>query len=601
VVLVAGLAGVLVTGGFSSPSKEDQASATRSTTLYIAPDGSDGATCTKSRPCASFERAYQVSALGGTVIVTCGGLQACKYPDQRIPYWFTKTRTGTCRWGETFGDGTATKQDLSGCITFRLAPGARPSIPSITIAAPYVMLDGIGVDVSDPASGSSIEVGWSSTLGGECSAYHVHDVIVRNAAAEGLFIHGVTYGYVIGGTFGRTQALSSVVAGCYPGSGAETHTDHLAIDGATWRDDIETGPGQHLECIHWFDGRNSVVRNSRFFNCAQFDIAFQPDGTTPNSDMSNFLLESNILDFPCSHQKLNTQGGLCGANHATTFGCTAGQPAPRGIVIRYNSYTLDDNPQFIDDPNFPSCFKPAMVYGNIAGGPNSYNCSVDAEKGVVYTANVWTVPNTCGKGNSSGNDPSSIYVDPSSYDFSLRRGARAIDFVKVGQPRPPSDIDGDRRPALARTDAGADQWEAPVIVLGRSIGSLRIGESLNDAVEFYGRPRSQSTVAVGKTRLQRVVFPAHGGQIWALVDRGTVVGVGTTAGYYTTRDALGVTTSISPVRAWTGVSWVACRSALHRPFGPVGVFVKPAGGRNGARVSAVWMVRSSYGFARCSA
>jgi hypothetical protein len=301
-------------------------------------------------------------------------------------------------------------------------------------------------------SGNGVEVGWSSRLGGACSNYNVHDVIVRNMTAEGLFIHGVTYTYVVGGNYGHVNALSSVVAGCNPGSGPESHTNHLAIDGATWQDDIQTGSGQHLECIHWFDGKNSVVRNSRFLNCAQFDISFQPTGF-PNGDVSNFLLENNVLDVPCSHQ-----GSACGSNHTVAFACNSAPATTPGIVVRYNSFPTNETPQFLE--GFAGCFVSVPFYGNTGGGPpNAYVCTTDTGKGVNYTNNVWTTSNPCGTNNSTGNPANTLYTNPTSYNFTPPNNAPEIDYIPTGTPYPPTDITGTPRPQHAKPDAGA--YELP--------------------------------------------------------------------------------------------------------------------------------------------
>jgi hypothetical protein len=246
--------------------------------------------------------------------------------------------------------------------------------------------------------------------------------------------------------------MSSVVAGCYPGSGQETHTNHLAIDGATWQDNIQTASGQHLECIHWFDGKNSVVRNTRFLNCAQFDLSFQPDGFTPNANVSNFLLENNVLDAPCSHQS-----SPCGSNHATTFGCTAGEPAPTGLVIRYNSYPLNsDYPQLLEDPNFSGCFGTVQIYANVLGGPaNSYVCDSQSAVGANYTNNVWSSSQSCGTNNLANANPSSLYTNPANYDYTLPNNSPAIDYIPTGISYPPTDITGTSRPQHGKADAGA--------------------------------------------------------------------------------------------------------------------------------------------------
>ncbi len=113
-------------------------------------------------------------------------------------------------------------------------------------------------------------------------------------------------------------------------------------------------------------------------------------------------------------------------------------------------------------------------------------------------------------------------------------------------------MDGDVRPTTWPSDAGADQWETALMVLGRSIGTARIGESEDDVVAFYGPPRRRTKVVVGKQRLERLIYRVHGGSLWMMVDNGVVVGVGTDTPYYTTPKGIGVGANPAVVRSWAG-------------------------------------------------
>ena len=150
----------------------------------------------------------------------------------------------------------------------------------------------------------------------------------------------------------------------------------------------------------------------------------------------------------------------------------------------------------------------------------------------------------CGTGNRLVNNPiGSVYTNPypPAYNYSLKRGAAAIGLVPNRLPHPRTDTDSKLRPLRSKLDAGADQWDPVLIVFGRSIGAVRIGEPLADVEAFYGRPRARGVLKLGKRSLDRLTFRLHGGSLWAIADRGRVVGVGTTSPYYTTTGGIGVT------------------------------------------------------------
>jgi hypothetical protein len=125
------------------------------------------------------------------------------------------------------------------------------------------------------------------------------------------------------------------------------------------------------------------------------------------------------------------------------------------------------------------------------------------------------------------------------------------------------DIDGDRRPVRGAVDLGADQHENAGIVLGSSIGNLRIGE-LRAAVEaFYGSPVQHSSRRFAKTApaLEVVTYRSWGGKLWAAYDGDKVVGVGTSSGYYVGAGGFGVGATGAAVSATTHARWLVCHSA----------------------------------------
>ena len=266
-------------------------------TLYVSASGSDSGSCSQSAPCLSFGRAYQLASPGDTVLVAAGryGLQTIRYQD-------AKTVAATCREGVTFGDGSVTAQNLSGCITFQ-AQGAVTVSGPVVVQAPYVRIVGVTAD--------AMNVGYGvDGVGGACSAMNTTDDVFESDTASDLFVYGARYLYVMGGSYGGTNpGVSSVVSACNDGVGS-FHTSHVALSGVTFHDVVQTAAGQHMECLHWFDGNASVIQGSRFLNCAQIDLSIEPDNSMINAALADHLLvQNNVFANVCSGQTLDTAGG----------------------------------------------------------------------------------------------------------------------------------------------------------------------------------------------------------------------------------------------------------------------------------------------------
>ena len=88
-------------------------------------------------------------------------------------------------------------------------------------------------------------------------------------------------------------------------------------------------------------------------------------------------------------------------------------------------------------------------------------------------------------------------------DFHLIRARPAIGR---GNPdsHPAMDFDGQRRPTGVPVDAGADQREPVAIVVGRSIGAVRLGMPKANVAAFYGET-STTFVRAGKAGRARAV------------------------------------------------------------------------------------------------
>ena len=392
--------------------------------------------------------------MGSTVLVTCGGNASCSYPTQRLSYKDAKTKTGTCRWGESFQDGQ-TSQDLSGCITFKPASGASPTLSGLAIGVPDVMIDSVPTDTSN---GSGVNIGWDSQLGGSCSAYSVHDIVLKNTTGRILNVNGAHYLYVIGGSYGPNNDNSSNIEPCYTSSSDHWNTDHVAIDGTTFHDYLQVSAGAHDECIHWQDTDQGVVRNSRFLNCAQQDISFHPRSYGFDR-LTHITVENNVFDMACSNQ-----GSPCGivSGGQIVMGCNPSEPIGN-FIIRYNSFDAGggDGEGIEFDIDVRTCAAGSgnfTVTGNIMGGA-VYNsdCSNWINDGVTFDHNLFFHSLNCGTGNLTGVSPSAVYTNPSpgTWDYSEKPGAPSVDYISNGIAYPPTDIVGEPRPQHNAPDAGA--------------------------------------------------------------------------------------------------------------------------------------------------
>jgi hypothetical protein len=136
------------------------------------------------------------------------------------------------------------------------------------------------------------------------------------------------------------------------------------------------------------------------------------------------------------------------------------------------------------------------------------------------------------------------------------------------------------------------------MILGRSIGALRIGEREAAVVSTYGPPH-RARASIGKVKLDLLTYRAHQGTLSAYVDGGAVVGIGTTSPYFTSPTGVGVGTDAVQVRRWNGTAWVKCRHAFRRGYSGVGVYVGVNGGKQGRTIGSVTMLRGGYAYGVC--
>ncbi len=123
------------------------------------------------------------------------------------------------------------------------------------------------------------------------------------AKGTSLFIGGATSNiWIIGGCYGNRLNESPVKV---QGSPAP---DHVTLDGVTIHDAERDNTTAHMECAYIADAQYVTIRNSRFLNCAIFDLVFTNlSGVNP----AHVVVENNFFDATASHagaNRANSQG-----------------------------------------------------------------------------------------------------------------------------------------------------------------------------------------------------------------------------------------------------------------------------------------------------
>jgi hypothetical protein len=133
------------------------------------------------------------------------------------------------------------------------------------------------------------------------------------------------------------------------------------------------------------------------------------------------------------------------------------------------------------------------------------------------------------------------------------------------------------------------------MIIGRSIGDVRLGQHEADLRAQFGPPSTVKSVKLGKERVRRLLYRAHRAYLWIYMDAaGNVVGVGTTSLYYATLSGIGVGSPVAEAVSGSKLTWLQCRTAYARPFGTSTVLVIPRGGKKGSQIASVSMLRRRY-------
>lgn len=234
----------------ASASRTPQAS---QASLFVSTTGSDAGSCTRSAPCASFDRAYAV-ARPGAIVEVAGGTYTRQTIVPRGPHPAPK-------------------------VVFRPAPGASVTVPDEFVIA-----------------GSQLEFRGMTLKDLEFPKEADH-VTIRNVSNHGFWMQGASNISIIGGevTCGTCAFHPHIAAG----GGDNRAPRNILIDGVRFHDWYSAEPGQHTECLQIGAGDGITIRNSVFRNCGT-----KGGGATANLHISwfgygpvtrNVLVENNFF------------------------------------------------------------------------------------------------------------------------------------------------------------------------------------------------------------------------------------------------------------------------------------------------------------------
>jgi hypothetical protein len=438
-------------------------------------------------------------------------------------------------------------------VVLMAAPGAQVKIAGVSISGSHVEL-------------RNLQTSWHVLPGAD-------GVTLRNIVADGaVFITGASNVSVLGGqVFSPVPVASDSQIASIQGK----VPTNILLDGVSFHDFQDVGPGNfhHIECLQVGAAINLTVRNSSFRNCATHDIFIRSWGMTATSPspLSKITLENNFFakttDGFYSVQILDD---LWKGSPSTSFD-VRNNSALGSILVRVFNGT-------------------AQVRGNIIPAMAGYFCDSYGQK-KWFDYNLYGAGVACGPHDRIG-DPR--FVDPASLDLRVHAGSAA---VGQGDPlnHPPLDIDGKLRPVRARPDAGASQRENADIAIGKSLGSARFGEGKTEVVQFYGAPRRTSTYRGVGPRGTVATYSVRGGLLRVLYDvKGTVVGLGTTSSYYSTRAGEGVGVPWGRLVSTWKLHWLGCQKAYRKNVGTVALYVAGRHGKAPGPVASIWMVKRAF-------
>jgi hypothetical protein len=372
--------------------------------LYIAPSGSDTATCSQSMPCRSLNRAYQVASCGAVVSVAGG-----TYPSQTI----------------------SSNGALANCtqrIVFQGEPGASFGTVGINYPASHVELRNLAIN-------PFIDVGYQNP-GSSCGNNPARDIKLVNIDVQSFHIGCVDGLDWQGGDVGPSN--SDTVEHPYINDATGYIPKNIVLSGIYFHDAIQGSSGTHTECLLVVAADGLTVERSTFSNC---------QSTGPL-----YITVINLAGAQATCRGIVVQNNWFFGNGSQA----AHFENDCDILVRYNSFSAGAFPYLLPYNNHPGgSQRTVTLVGNYGTAPvfeGNGSCP-SPPSNFVFSYNVFVGTTCAGTGNVSVS--STNFVNPAS-DLHLLSGANAVDRGTTGN-YPADDFDGQARYMGSAPDAGADE------------------------------------------------------------------------------------------------------------------------------------------------
>jgi hypothetical protein len=319
----------------------------------------------------------------------------------------------------------------------------------------------------------------------------------------------------------------------------------------------------HMDCLQVAAAEKALIENNQFRGCFSNALILTGDfGRMNNITVQNNWFGPTLVNNPS-------------LNWNPTRDCP-------GAVVRYNTF-VGSGVRYVCSRDGS-----AQMHGNIVPTLSTFDCGAWRAVQHHNLGERGRAESRCGPGSYVAPDRRIDYLDREGGDYHLAPGSEAIGRGEAGA-RTRGDIDGHVRPFRARADAGADQLEPALLVLGRRIGMAKIGMSRSQVERAYGTKRVRS-LRGGPRRLGVASYARGGGRLSVSYSGDRVVGLATTSGYYATSNGLGVGAELTGRRG----RWSVCSKAYRRTLGPMALDFRPAGGKDGKRITRISMTRRAY-------
>jgi hypothetical protein len=337
--------------------------------LYVAPNGDDGGACTRTAPCASFDRAYHAAQPGATVLVAPG-----TYPAQELSADPTKTSRLDVVIRPVPGRGRVL---VDGRLSFTGVHHLTMSRIDVGRSDPYwdLLFQPCNADVTlaDVGGGRYLGITGGNSditlLGGDWGDYGApgeHDSAIGGAGDPGDTCDGAP-----------VQPIRNLVL------------EGVTFHDSFWGETPEQWGGAHPDCLE-IDGdvASMTIRDSSFLRCGDSFIGLYGDLGGPTENVT--IERSRFVDGA-------TYGywGIQMTDDGHPYHCS-------GIVFRNNLY--HPNSTTAPQPYTPirttcSGAVPTRVIGNVfQAGPNDFGCSVftSAPFDTVWDRNLFEYADPCG-------------------------------------------------------------------------------------------------------------------------------------------------------------------------------------------------------------